>query len=94
MGRKIKIDWDKYYKISPVIPHEIIPDEKTGLIKIATTKMAFEKFLEHTKAKAIDREKLLKYYEYQNIIFLDEEEFYNLNPEYWQELKLLIEEEK
>jgi hypothetical protein len=89
---KVRIDWDKYYRMSPVIPHETIADKETGLIRIATTQSAFDKFLEFTRGKAISREKLIKYYEYQNVVFLDEEEFYNLNPEYWQELKLEIKE--
>ena len=90
MAKKAKIDWDKYYQMALVIPHETIKDEKTGLIRIATTQNAFDKFLEFTKEKAIDREKLVKFYEYQNVIFLDENEFFNLNPEYWQELGLEI----
>jgi hypothetical protein len=90
MDRTTKIDWDKYYKISSSIPHESIADEETGLIRLATTQNAFDKFLEFTGEKAIDREKLLKYYEYQKVLFLDEEEFYNINPEYWQELGLDI----
>jgi len=92
MVKKVRIDWDKYYRMAPVIPHETIGDKETGLIRIATTQNAFDKFLEFTKGKAIDRQKLLKYYEYQDIVFMDEEEFYNLNPEYWQELKLEIKE--
>lgn len=87
-----KIDWDKYYVIAPaVIPHETIGDEKTGLIRIVTTQNAFDKFIETTGGKAISREKLAKYYEYQKVLFLDDEEFYNINPYYWQELGVVID---
>ena len=92
MAEKVRIDWDKYYKMSSFIPHEAIADEETGLIRMATSQNAFDKFLEVSKGRTIDKEKLVKYYKYQHVVFLDDEEFYNLNPEYWQELKLEIKE--
>jgi hypothetical protein len=89
----IKIDWDKYYLVAPaVIPHEAIGDEETGLIRTATTRNAFDKFLESTREKVISREKLEKYCEYQKVVFMEDEDFYKLNPSYWHEFDLVIEE--
>lgn len=88
MAKKARVDWDKYYVISSFIPHEIIGDKETGLMRLATSREAFEKFLEVSKGRTISKEKLTKYYDYQKVIFLDEEEFFTLNPEYWRALGL------
>jgi len=111
----IKLDWDKWYKkIIQVLPQDVIGDKNTGLIQLATSKKAFERYIdimtepepaEITKDPKklarragrtickVDKKTLIKYLtEDQRMVLLDDEEFYRLNPEYWDEFGMVIKE--
>lgn len=104
MERKIKLDWNKWFSRGTELPKEVVRDKETGLERCAVSRRGFERYIklmtgeineEEARKKGIkwtraSKERFEKQLlEGLQLVLLSDEEIYNLNPEFYEEMGMV-----